>query len=100
MQNIFSLPGIRGQHHARLERLIRNQHDARQTRIASENGRAEEMPMLQRALPVRRPHIAAGERLKARAPLKARALFRALVDRSLRLLRWLGEFFAAGGPLS
>lgn len=50
--------------------------------------------MLQRALPIRRPRIAAGERLKARA------LVRALVDHALRLLRWLGELFAAGGPLS
>jgi hypothetical protein len=56
--------------------------------------------MLQRALPIRRPHVTAGERLEARAPLTARALFRALVDHSLRLLRWLGEFLAAGGPLS
>lgn len=56
--------------------------------------------MLQRALPIRRPHITAGERLKARAPLTARALVRGLVGHSLRLLRWLGELFAAGGPLS
>ena len=56
--------------------------------------------MLQRALPIRRPRIAAGERLKARVPLTARALVRAVVDHALRLLRWLGELFAAGGPLS
>jgi hypothetical protein len=61
---------------------------------------AEEIPMLQRALPVRHPPIALGEMLGAREPLKARALFRGFVDHSLRLLRWLGEFFAAGGALS
>ena len=56
--------------------------------------------MLQRALPVRHPHIALREMLGAREPLKARALFRGFVDHSLRLLRWLGEFFATGGALS
>ena len=56
--------------------------------------------MYQRALPLKHPPIAPGEILGARAPLKARALFRALADNSLRLLRWLGEFAAAGGPLS
>ena len=53
--------------------------------------------MLQRALPVRHPHIAPGERLGAREQLNARTLFRAFVDHSLRLLRLLGEFVAAGG---
>ena len=56
--------------------------------------------MLQRALPVRRPPIVLHEMLGARKPLNARTRFRAFVDRSLRLLRLLGEFFAAGGPLS
>jgi hypothetical protein len=56
--------------------------------------------MLQRALEVTAPPIALRERLSARAPLKARTLLRAFVDRSLLLLRRLGEFFAAGGPLS
>jgi hypothetical protein len=56
--------------------------------------------MLQRALPVRRPSNAIGERLGVHKPLKARRLFRAFVDHSLRLLRRLGEFVAAGGPLS
>ncbi len=56
--------------------------------------------MLQRALPVPHPYIAPGQALVAREPLKARSLFRAFVDYSLRLLRWLGEFAAAGGPLS
>lgn len=61
---------------------------------------AEEIPMYQRAIPVRHPHIAIGETLGAREPHTARARFRAFVDRSLLLLRRLGEFFAAGGPLS
>ena len=55
--------------------------------------------MLQRALPLRHPPIASGERLEARKQLNARTLFRALIDHFLRLLRLLGEFFAAGGPL-
>jgi hypothetical protein len=61
---------------------------------------AEEIPMLQRALPVRHPHIALGQTLGAREPLKVRTLFRAFIDHSLRLLRLLGDFVAAGGPLS
>jgi hypothetical protein len=56
--------------------------------------------MLQRALPVTHPPIALGEKLGVHAPSKARALVRALIDQSLRLLRLLGEFAAAGGPLS
>jgi hypothetical protein len=61
---------------------------------------AEEIPMYQRALPVRHPHIVLGQTLGAREPLKLRTLFRAFIDHSLRLLRLLGEFAAAGGPLS
>ena len=61
---------------------------------------AEEIPMYQRALPVRHPHIALGQTLAAHEPLKARKLFRAFIDHSLRLLRLLGEFLAAGGALS
>jgi len=61
---------------------------------------AEEIPMLQRALPVPHPHIAPDQAVGAREPLTARTLFRAFVDHSLRLLRLFGEFFAAGGPLS
>jgi hypothetical protein len=53
--------------------------------------------MLQRALPVLHPPIALGE---VHAPSKARALARAFIGHSLRLLRWLGQFAAAGGPLS
>jgi hypothetical protein len=72
----------------------------RAIRACHEKQAAEEIPMLQRALPVRHPHIALGERPGAREPLKARTLFRAFVDRCPRLLRWLGDFFAAGGALS
>ena len=61
---------------------------------------AEKIPVYQRALPVRHPHIAPGETLGAREPLNARTRFRAFVDHFLRLLRRLGEFLAAGGPLS
>ena len=56
--------------------------------------------MLQRALEVTAPRVALGETFRAREPLKARTLFRSLVDRSLQIMRRLGEFFAAGGPLS
>ena len=56
--------------------------------------------MYQRAFPVRHPHIAPGEMLGVREPLTARTLFGAFVDHCLRLLRLLGEFAAAGGPLS
>jgi hypothetical protein len=58
-----------------------------------------EIPMYQRALPLLDAHIAVGERLKAHEP-KARALVRAFAGHVLRLLRLLGEFVAAGGPLS
>ncbi len=54
--------------------------------------------MLQRALPVQHPHIALGEKLHA--PSKARALVRAFIGHFLRLLRLLGQYAAAGGPLS
>ena len=60
----------------------------------------EGFQMYQRALPVRQPLIARGDRLGAREQLKTRTLFRAFVDHSMRLLRLLGEFFAAGGALS
>jgi len=70
-------------------------------KCASHHGQAaEEIPMLQSALPVPHPHIAPDQALGPREQLNARTLFRAFVDHSLRLLRSLGEFFAAGGPLS
>jgi hypothetical protein len=67
-------------------------------RVSHHEQAAEEIPMYPRAL--LHPPIAPGEILGAHKPLKARALFRGFVDHSLRLLRWLGEFVAAGGPLS
>jgi hypothetical protein len=45
-------------------------------------------------------HIARGQALAAREWPTARKLFRAFVEHSLRVLRWLGEFAAAGGALS
>jgi hypothetical protein len=60
----------------------------------------EEIPMLPRALPVTHPPIALRETLGAREPLNVRRRFRAFVGRCVLLLRRLGEFFAAGGPLS
>jgi hypothetical protein len=56
--------------------------------------------MLQRALPIQHPHIALGEKLGVHAPSKARALLRAITGHFLRLMRLLGEYAAAGGPLS
>jgi hypothetical protein len=56
--------------------------------------------MYQRALPVQHPHLALSETLAARERLNARTIFRAVVGRSLLILRRLGEFFAAGGSLS
>jgi hypothetical protein len=56
--------------------------------------------MLQRALPVMHPPVALREKLGARERFNARGLFRAFVARAVLLLRRLGEFFAAGGPLS
>jgi hypothetical protein len=66
---------------------------------ALEIGRGE-IPMLQRALPVAHPPIALGETLAVHAPSKARALVRAVIGHCLGLLRLLGQFAAAGGPLS
>jgi hypothetical protein len=56
--------------------------------------------MLPRALPVTHPPVALGKTPGAREPLDMRTRFRAFVVRALQLLRRLGEFFAAGGPLS
>jgi hypothetical protein len=61
---------------------------------------AEEIPMYQRALPVQHPRFVPPELLAVHKPLNARRLLRAVVEHSLLILRRLGEFFAAGGPLS
>jgi hypothetical protein len=55
--------------------------------------------MLQRALQVTLPHLAP-EILGVRKAHQARALFSALADHCLLILRRLGEFFATGGPMS
>jgi hypothetical protein len=60
----------------------------------------EEIPMLPRALPVTHPPIALGKTFGPRKPLNARRLFRGFAARARLLLRRLGDFFAAGGPLS
>jgi hypothetical protein len=82
---------------SRLERLIRNKHDA--LSYPHETGRGEN-PMYQPALPVQHPHIALGEKLRAHEPSKARMFIRAFIGHVLRLLRFLGQFAATGGPLS
>jgi hypothetical protein len=89
--NTFALPNAR---------WIDPNKDACHTRKSQKKLTAEEIPMSQRALPLRHPHIALGQTPGAREQLKARTLFRAFVDHSLRLMRSLGEFFAAGGALS
>jgi hypothetical protein len=56
--------------------------------------------MLQRALPVTHPPMPLGKMLGVRRRFTARALYRAFSGRSRLILRRLGEFFAAGSPLS
>jgi hypothetical protein len=56
--------------------------------------------MYQPALPVQHPRIALGEKLGVHEPSKARTFVRAFIGHALAFLRWLGEFAAAGGPLS
>jgi hypothetical protein len=56
--------------------------------------------MYQRALPVLDSQIALGERPGAHAPSKARAFIRTFVGHVLLILRRLGQFVAAGGPMS
>jgi len=55
--------------------------------------------MLQRAFEVTHPHLAP-EIAGVRERLNGRGRLRALVERFLLVLRRLGEFFAAGGPMS
>ncbi len=56
--------------------------------------------MVDRALPIRRPQIARDEKFVADERPGERTAIGALARRFLRLLRLLGEFVAAGGPLS
>ncbi len=56
--------------------------------------------MLERALPFKHPEITAGQRLALHKPAETIAGLRDFRDRLLRLLRFLGEFIARGGPLT
>ena len=57
-------------------------------------------PMLQRAFPIQHPYTALDEKRGADGPSIVRRLVRAFSGHLLRLLRLLGRFAAAGGPLS
>jgi hypothetical protein len=56
--------------------------------------------MIARVLSLQPSTITLGEKLGPYAPSDQRKGFGALKDAILRLLRKLGEFLAAGGPLS
>jgi hypothetical protein len=88
-------------HDGLLERSIRTQHDAD---IPRPDWRAkkscEETPMLERALPFEHSEIPIGARLALHKPAETITRLRDFRDRLFRLLRFLGEFIARGGPLS
>jgi hypothetical protein len=56
--------------------------------------------MIERVLSLQHSTLALGEALRAHAPSDQRKGIAALKDAILRLLRKIGEFLAAGGPLS
>jgi hypothetical protein len=56
--------------------------------------------MLERALPFKHSEITGGARLALQRPAETITGLRDFRDRLLRLLRFLGEFIARGGPLS
>jgi hypothetical protein len=56
--------------------------------------------MLERALPFKHTEISVGERFALHKPAETITGLRDFRDRLLRLLRFLGEFIARGGPLS
>jgi len=56
--------------------------------------------MIERVLSLPHSTIALGEKPGVYAASNQRKGFAAVKDASLRLLRKLGDFFAAGGPLS
>lgn len=56
--------------------------------------------MLQRAFPIQHPCTALDEKRGDDAPSNVRRLVGAFSGHLLRLLRLLGRFAAAGGPLS
>jgi hypothetical protein len=88
--------------HELLARSLATQHDAanfaRDLR-ATTTGR-EESKMLERVLSLQHSTIALGEKPGVYAPSGQHKGFGSLKDAILRLLRKLGEFLAAGGPLS
>ncbi|MEI9923430.1 MAG: hypothetical protein WDN50_07820 [Bradyrhizobium sp.] len=82
-----------------LESPVENKHDAPWTRLLKDRP-WRKYQMLQRALPVTHPPMPLGRTLRARKPLTTRALYRAFAVRARLIVRRLGDFFAAGGPLS
>jgi hypothetical protein len=56
--------------------------------------------MLRPGVPIAHPRIALDEQPQDHAPSNVRTFIDAFADRFLRLLRLLGQFAAAGGPLS
>jgi hypothetical protein len=56
--------------------------------------------MLERALPFKHSEIAVGKKTGLHGPAEAITGLRDFRDRLLRLLRFLGDFIARGGPLS
>jgi hypothetical protein len=80
--------------------LIWNKHDQRQSRMISHMVPVAENPMLQRAFPIQHPYTALDEKHGADGPSNVRRLVGAFSGHLLRLLRLLGRFAAAGGPLS
>jgi hypothetical protein len=68
--------------------------------IGAQKKSCEETPMLERALPFEHSEIPIGERLALHKPAETITRLRDFRDRLLRLLRFLGEFIARGGPLS
>jgi hypothetical protein len=56
--------------------------------------------MLQRTVPLQPAQVARSEDNGIRPPPRSRAILRTVIDDLARLLRALGQYFAAGGPLS
>ena len=68
--------------------------------ICMKDDRPEGRGMIERVLSLPHSTIALGEKPGVYAASNQRKGFAAVKDASLRLLRKLGDFFAAGGPLS
>ena len=56
--------------------------------------------MLQRTWPLQPAEVTHGKEAGVLRPPRSRSIFRAVVDHLARLVRALGHYFAAGGPLS